>query len=68
MARAAVYSERVHRNLNPFAEARLAMILWGDEYSNQRGGVMDFWDGLTAQRKKYVADLLNQILEAPRAF
>lgn len=29
-----------NRNLNPHAEARLAMALWDQEYANQRGGSM----------------------------
>jgi hypothetical protein len=28
------------------------MIIWGDEYSKQNGGSMDFWDSLSDARKK----------------
>ena len=40
------------RNLNPTQEAKVAMIIWGKEYSEQMGGSMDFWDGLSADRKR----------------
>ncbi len=40
------------RNLNPTPEAKVAMIIWGEEYSEQRGGSMDFWDNLSNSRKK----------------
>ena len=40
------------RNINPTPEARLAMIMWGEEYSRQHGGSMDFWDKLSAERKR----------------
>lgn len=66
-ARVPVYSKRLRRNLNPHAEALLAKLLWSQPYSEQRGGVMDFWDGLSPQAKKYVSEQLEQILAAPRA-
>lgn len=50
------------RNLKPHAEARLAMALWSDEYSAQRGGSMDFWDGLSDSRKATCVRLLNDII------
>jgi hypothetical protein len=57
--------ERAKRNLNPHAEARLAMALWGHEYAHeQRGGSMDFWDGLSASRKRLCVDVVSGILEA----
>lgn len=40
------------RNLNPTSEAKVAMIIWGQEYSKQNGGSMDFWDGLSEDRKR----------------
>lgn len=53
------------RNLNPHAEARLAMALWGHEYAHeQRGGSMDFWDNIGANRRRMCVDILNGILEA----
>jgi hypothetical protein len=50
------------RNINPHAEARLAMALWSEEYSAQRGGSMDFWDGLSESRKDLCTRLLDDIL------
>lgn len=55
------------RNLNPHAEARLAMSLWGQEYSRQNGGCMDFWDGLSASRKRLCIELIDEIRALPRA-
>lgn len=40
------------RNLNPTPAARLAMVIWGQEYSQQRGGAMEFWDSLSEDRRK----------------
>lgn len=40
------------RNLNPTPEAVVAMIIWSNEYSKQMGGSMDFWDGLSNDRKR----------------
>lgn len=45
-------SDRTKRNLNPTPAARVAMIIWGDEYSRQSGGSMDFWGSLDAGRKR----------------
>ena len=53
------------RNLNPHAEATAAMYLWGKEYSEQRGGCMDFWDGLSDGRKRICRDLVTLIKERP---
>lgn len=41
-----------HRNLNPTKEAQVAMIIWGSQYSQQYGGSMDFWDGLSHDRQQ----------------
>ena len=52
------------RNLNPTPEARVAMIIWGKEYSEQNGGSMDFWDRLSESRKrrcKLVVETLSSI-------
>lgn len=43
--------ESQQRNLNPIPEARVAMIIWGKEYSQQGGGSMDFWDRLSEEKK-----------------
>jgi len=39
------------RNLNPHREARLAMLVWAEEYTAHLGGSMDFWDSLDDNRK-----------------
>lgn len=52
------------QNLNPHAEARLAMALWGDEYAAQNGGSMDFWDELSTSRKALCVRLMSDILIA----
>lgn len=40
-----------HRNLHPTPAAKVAMIIWGKEYSEQGGGSMDFWDKISEERK-----------------
>lgn len=56
---------RAQRNLNPHAEARLAMALWSHEYAHeQKGGCMDFWDSRTPQQKRLCVDIVNYVLEA----
>lgn len=54
------------RNLNPHAEARLAMVIWSSDYCKQRGGVMDFWDTLSAGQKRQTRELLDKLLLLPR--
>lgn len=57
--------ERATRNLNPHAEARLAMVLWSREYAfEQQGGCMDFWDSLSESRRRLCVDVVTDILEA----
>lgn len=57
--------QRATRNLNPHAEAILAMNWWGDDYAfKQRGGSMDFWDNLTDYKKKLCRDLVQCIRKA----
>jgi len=55
------------RNLNPHAEARVAMALWSDRYSKQKLGCMDFYDGLTAAQKQTCAQIVDGIIYADRA-
>lgn len=55
------------RNLHPHAEAIVAMLLWGEEYSEQGGGSMDFYDGLSEARKRQCASVVNRIIRARRA-
>lgn len=58
-------AQQAHRNLHPHAEARLAMALWSHEYAyEQRGGSMDFWDGLDASRKRLCVSILDEVLGA----
>lgn len=51
------------RNLNPHAEAKMAMWLWGAEYAAQGGGSMDFWDRLSDSRKRVAKNAVDDILE-----
>ncbi len=55
------------RNLNPHAEARVAMALWSERYSKQTLGCMDFYDGLTAAQKSTCAQIVDGIIYADRA-
>jgi hypothetical protein len=57
--------ERLSRNLNAHAEATAAMYIWGSEYVAQKGGCMDFWDGLREDRKELCRDLVAQIKLRP---
>ena len=53
------------RNLNPHAEARLAMALWGHEYAyEQTGGSMDFWDSRTPSQKALCVQIVDGIVDA----
>jgi hypothetical protein len=54
-------------NMHPHAEAILATTLWGLEYSHQRGGCMDFWNGLSQGRQRLVRETLDRIQALPRA-
>ena len=53
---------RARRNLEPHAEARLAMAMWGDEYAAQRGGSMDFWDRLSPARQAICRNVTTDIV------
>lgn len=55
---------RDQRNLNPHAAAVAAMYLYGAEYAAQRGGSMDFWDGLDDRRKRICCELVFKIAQA----
>ncbi len=51
-------------NLTPTPEARVAMIIYSDEYEKQCGGSMDFFDSLDEDRKhrcKLVVATLNNL-------
>ena len=49
------------RNLNPTPEARVAMIIWGHEYSQQAGGSMDFWDKLGHTQKRKCKIIVEEL-------
>jgi len=55
------------RNLNPTAEAIVAMNIWSEEYSQQDGGSMDFYDTLSIARKKQCIQTVDNILRANRS-
>jgi hypothetical protein len=57
--------KRNQRNIRPTAPAYAAMALWGKRYAAQRGGSMDFWDGLSDYEKRTCRELAKQIKEAP---
>lgn len=53
------------RNMNPHAEAILAMSWWSEDYAfKQRGGSMDFWDSLPDYKKRLCRDLVKRIQAA----
>jgi hypothetical protein len=52
------------RNLFPHKPACAAMYLFGKRYSQQNGGSMDFWDGLSESDKRLCRDLVNAIEKA----
>jgi hypothetical protein len=56
--------ERIRRNLDPHKPARAAMWLWGERYSQQGGGSMDFWDGLTKSEKELCRRMVREIEKA----
>ncbi len=65
-ARAIIDYDAERRNLNPHAEARLAMVIWGDEYAGQRKGCMDWYDSLPERRKQKCRFALDAIAMLPR--
>ena len=57
--------QRAARNLNPHAEAILAMAIWSENYAfKQRGGSMDFWDSLPDWKKKHCQTVVQRIRSA----
>jgi len=56
------------RNLDPHRPAKCAMWLYGDRYSKQGGGSMDFWDRLSESEKytcrRMARDIVNTRPEA----
>jgi len=61
------YSAKTERNLNPTAEAVLAMNLWGHSYAEQRAGCMDFWDALHDSEKRRLKEIADRMREADKA-
>jgi hypothetical protein len=57
--------ERDRRNLNPHKSAIVAMWHWGEVYSRQGGGSMDFWDKLSKREKDFCRDLVKRLEKAP---
>ena len=57
--------KRDRRNLNPHKPALVAMWIWGREYAAQRGGSMDFWDGLADGDKQTCRACLERLKLAP---
>lgn len=55
------------RNLNPHREARLAMLVFGQEYAAQSGGSMDFYDSLADGTKVILKKWCDELGAAPRA-
>ena len=54
-----------NRNLNPHAEARLAMVIWQHEYAyEQTGGSMDFWDSRTDRQKALCVSIVDAVMKA----
>ena len=52
------------RNLNPHKEARVAMSIWGKEYSEQGGGSMDFYDRLSIDRQRLCVRVVDAIAQS----
>ncbi len=57
-------AEEMRRDFNPTPEAKLAMIVYGDEYSRQGRGSMGFWDLLPDSRQRHIKKLLAEIADA----
>jgi len=58
--------EEIHRDLNAHREARLARLLYNNEYAAQRGGQHTFWKGLSKGEKQTVRECLDELEKWPR--
>lgn len=58
-------AQRERRNMNATAPARVAMCIWGQRYSEQRGGAMEFWDTLSEAEKRQCIAAAENIKAAP---
>lgn len=57
----------IDRNLRGHAEAVAARYRWSHEYAHeQRCGQIDFWDGLSAERKRLIYEMVDAILQAAK--
>jgi len=54
------------RNLNAHAEALLCSWIYGREYSQQMGGVMDFWDKQNDTTKAHMKESIDELLSRGR--
>ena len=54
----------INPDLDPTPEARIAMLLWSDEYAHGRLGSMGFWDSLTDGRKETCRRCLSEVAKA----
>jgi len=52
------------RNMNAHQEARVAAAIWGNRYSKQNGGLMDFWDALPDGEKAVARAVTEDIRSA----
>ena len=55
-----------NRDLNPHAEAEVAMCLWNEEYAQGRLGSMGFWDTRTRSQKDTCAEIVDKVDKARR--
>lgn len=58
--------EKLKRNLKPTAEAKMAMYIWGKEYSGSTLGSMDFWDSLSDGQRNIATTAVKEIIEAKK--
>jgi hypothetical protein len=56
---------QARRNLNPHKPAVIAMSMWGEEYSRQGVGSMEFWDKLSQLRKQICREVVARLDKAP---
>ena len=59
-------ADKMRRNLNPHAPARVAMVLYNERYAAQRGGSMDFWDSLREGERDTCRKIAQEIKDAPQ--
>jgi hypothetical protein len=59
--------KRDRENINPTPEAVMAMELWCENYGRQKGGSMDFWEGISEAGKRRCKDAVERILRAAAA-